>query len=71
MERFKIKPVNDLPEHYIVEDAKSGIFCMFEKGKFNETQEFSNLPKTDIMQVPTYMREMGDWLKENHYDKIF
>lgn len=71
MERFKLEPVNDLPGHYIVEDTKSGIFCMFEKGKFNETQEFTNLPKKDIMQVPTYMQELGDWLRNNHYDKIF
>lgn len=71
MERYKIELVDGLSGHYIVEDTKSGILCIFEKGKFNETQEFSNLPKTDIVQLPTYMRELGDWLRDNHYDKIF
>lgn len=71
MERFKLEQVEGLANHYIVEDIQSGILCMFEKGKFNETQKFTNLPKTDIMRVPTIMRELGDWLRENHYDKIF
>lgn len=71
MSRFKLEPVNELLNHYIVEDTESGLLCMFEKGKFNETQEFRNIPQENIMQVPTLMRELGDWLRENHYDKIF
>lgn len=69
MGRYKI----DEPQQglYIVEDTESGLLCMFEQGKFNETQEFSNIPKTNLMQVPTLMRELGDWLAENHRDKIF
>lgn len=69
MSRFKI----DEPQEglYIVEDTNTGLLCMFEKGKFNETQEFRNIPQTNPMQVPTLMRELGDWLAENHRDKIF
>lgn len=69
MARFKL----DEPQQglYIVEDTESGLLCMFEKGKFNETQEFSNIPKTNPMQIPTLMRELGDWLAENHREKLF
>lgn len=71
MDRFKIEK-SLLENHYIVEDTQTGLLCMFEKGKFNETQSFSNIPKlTNIMEMPTLMREMGDWLAENHRDKIF
>lgn len=67
--RFKI----DEPQQglYIVEDTVSGLLCMFEKGKFNETQEFRNIPHSNPMQIPTLMREVGDWLAENHRDKLF
>ena len=71
MERFKLEPVVGLQDHYIVEDKQSGILCMFEAHKFNDTQKFTNLPTTDLAKVPTLMRELGDWLRDNHYDKIF
>ena len=69
MSRFKI----DEPQEglYIVEDTDSGLLCMFEKGKFNETQDFRNIPQGNPMQIPTLMRELGDWLAENHRDKLF
>ena len=67
--RFKI----DEPQQglYIVEDTITGLVCMFEKGKFNETQDFRNIPQSNPMQIPTLMRELGDWLAENHRDKLF
>lgn len=69
MSRFKI----DEPQEglYIVEDTDSGLLCMFEKGKFNETQDFRDIPQGNPMQIPTLMRELGDWLVENHRDKLF
>ena len=69
MSRFKI----DEPQEglYIVEDTDTGLLCMFEKGKFNETQDFRNIPQENPMQIPTLMRELGDWLAENHRDKLF
>lgn len=69
MSRFKLDEVQQ--GLYIVEDKMTGLLCMFEKGKFNETQEFRNIPQGNPMQIPTLMRELGDWLRENHCDKIF
>ena len=72
MERYKLESVIGLPGHYIVEDAQSGILCMFEEHKFNETQKFVNSCNADdFLKLPTIMRELGDWLRENHYDKLF
>ena len=30
-----------------------------------------NFNPNDFMKLARYMREMGDWLNENHYEKIF
>lgn len=27
--------------------------------------------KTKLINIPTLMRELGDWLAENHRDKLF
>lgn len=69
MSRFKLDEVQQ--GLYIVEDKMTGLLCMFEKGKFNETQDFRNIPQGTPMQIPTLMRELGDWLAENHRDKLF
>ena len=69
MSRFKLDEVQE--GLYIVEDTNTGLLCMFEKGKFNETQKFRNFPQCYPMLIPTLMRELGDWLRENHYNKIF
>lgn len=48
--------------------------CVFEEHKFNDTQKFTTLENFDpanFMYMTRYLREMGDWLRENHYDKIF
>lgn len=69
MDRFKIEEVQQ--DLYIVEDTMTGLVCMFEKGKFNETQEFRNIPQSNPFKVPTLMRELGDWLVENHKEILF
>ena len=71
MERYKIEK-SLLPNHYIVEDTQYNIFCMFEQGKFNETQAFSEIPAgMSAIEIARIMREMGDWLRINHYNKLF
>lgn len=69
MERFKLDEVQQ--GLYIVEDLETGFVCMFEKGKFNTTQEFRNIPQNNPFQVPTLMRELGDWLSQHHKEKLF
>lgn len=71
MSRFKIKQAKTIPTHYIVEDTVTGLRCKFYPHRFNETQEFYNIPQGNPIQIPTLMRELGDWLAENHRDKLF
>lgn len=70
MIRYQIDEIKEFPGTYIVEDCRTGVICMFEKGRFNETQNFRNLPIHNPMSLPKIMREMGDWLYKNHRDKI-
>lgn len=58
-------------------DKTHNILCKFEAHKFNETQEVVLLDGDqlksgeDATAYATYMREMGDWLADNHSDKMF
>lgn len=63
MSKFKLdEPQDGL---YIAEDTDTGLLCMFEKGKFNDTQEFSNIPKASANELATLMREIGDYMATN------
>ncbi|MDR1561110.1 MAG: helix-turn-helix transcriptional regulator [Holosporaceae bacterium] len=69
MERFKIEPDNS--GAWICTDTKNQIFCHFENGKFNETQKTRFTQQEDFQVLARYCREMSDWLKANHYEKVF
>ena len=59
--------------HWICADQYNLIVAIWENGKFNETQEIKTLAdfdSTNFMQLSRFMRELGDWLQENHSDKI-
>lgn len=49
------------------------IVIEFDEHKFNETQQITFVGKQhyDVMQIAKLLREMADWLGENHYTKIF
>lgn len=74
MERFILQTSQMKQNHFVCTDTEHNIVCVFENHRFNETQEVTTLedfdPK-DFMSVATYMREMGDWLRENYPDKVF
>jgi hypothetical protein len=72
MKRFIIQD-SEKPNHLVVTDQTNGIVIVFEKGKFNETQKITDLNNTnpaDFMVVARQMREVGEWLYQNHKDKI-
>jgi transcriptional regulator with XRE-family HTH domain len=58
--------------YWAVTDTENQIVCTFEAGKFNESQSFSFLNDTQFSagKVATIMREFGDWLAQNHSDKV-
>lgn len=71
--RFKIEK-SVQPDKWVCTDTLNNIVCVFEQGKFNDTQEFTMLEDfnaSNYMKIAEIAREMADWLRENHYDKIF
>ena len=71
--RFIIQKSENL-EKWVCTDKVNNIVCIFENGNFNNTQKFSILEDfnpANYMGLAKIAKEMADWLKENHYDKIF
>jgi len=72
--RFILQKSELKPNHWVCTDTENLIICTFENKNFNDTQEFKTLEEfnpANFMQLARYAREMGDWLRENHYDIIF
>lgn len=74
MERFIIQQSQQDSNAYICTDTANGIVCSFKAHRFNDTQKFTLLEDVthpNALTIARIMREMGDWLREHHYNKIF
>jgi hypothetical protein len=77
MERFILQESREKENHWVCTDRMHNIVCVFCNHKFNDTQKFTLLDgdrfktEEEALSVATYLREMSDWLRENHYDKVF
>ena len=72
MKRFIIQE-SEKQNQFVVTDQTNGIVIIFEKGNFNGTQEITDLNNTDpgdFMKQARQMREVGEWLYQNHKDKV-
>lgn len=64
---------SDKPNHYIAVHKEANIVVEFERGKFNESQKVTNLVDfhpSEYGKIPSYMRQLGDWLAENHEELL-
>ena len=70
-ERFELQEV-EREDRCAVYDKETGITCLWKKGNFNNTQEFVGTVKagTTAQELARAMRELGDWLVENHRDLV-
>lgn len=67
--RFILQPSKKHPGSWVCTDTKNGIVCIFKEHLYYDTQDFTfidTIPNPDVRAI-----EMGDWLRANHYDKIF
>ena len=68
-ERFELTSGKDLM--WTVTDNESGIAIDFREGLFNETQEVKLIAEFtygDAPRMARIMREIGDWMAENHVE---
>ena len=55
-------------------DKEHGIVITFREHRFNDTQKITLLDgdtfasATEATRVATYLRELADWLRANHYE---
>lgn len=73
MSRYILQP-SDKEGYFVCTDQENKIVCVFENHNYNENQEFRMIEDFDpanFQRLAEIAREMGDWLRENHYDKIF
>lgn len=68
-ERFSLTAGANLM--WTVSDAESGVSIEFREGLFNETQKVSvpdSMQGSDAMKIASVMREIGDWMVQEHSD---
>ena len=76
MDRFLIQR-SATPGCWVATDKENNIVVQFEHGKYNDTQKVTLLNgdtftnEKEALKVATYLRELADWLRENHYEKLF
>jgi len=73
MERFILQE-SVLSNHFICTDTINGVVVIFEVHKYNETQSFEileDIEAPDALKLAKIANEMGDWLRSNHYNKLF
>lgn len=74
-QRFIIQPSRDVG-FWAATDTANGIVVKFKHQQYNETQQVTLLngdtfkTEAEAMKVATYLRELADWLRDNHYDKV-
>lgn len=72
--KYLLQKSNDNPEWWVVTDTENGVVCRFKEGAFNETQKFTPLNDMDfdaMFRLAGIVREMSDWLAENHRNLLF
>lgn len=70
--RFEVKAIPNLM--WEITDTLHRVSIKWREGLFNETQKTllpENMSHDDVMRVPTWMREVGDYLSINHPEKVF
>lgn len=71
-EKYILKKSEINKNYWVLTDTVNLIVVEFEHKKFNEAKKITELEnQTDVMKLARVLREIGDWLHHNHYDKIF
>lgn len=66
---YNLKP-SENEGFFVCTDIDNQVVCVFEKGKFNETQKISflnDLTEDQALLLPSILRKMAEWIRDNHY----
>ena len=75
MERYLLQKSKEQSNWYVATDTLAEIVVKFEKGRFNETQKATMLEDLNFhsgtpTRLATAMKELTEWLIENHSDVL-
>lgn len=61
------------PGWWVVTDTENLVVLKFQEHKFNETQMATMLEDCQLtaLQLARIMREMADWVAQNHINLVF
>lgn len=79
MQKYTLQPSRRIAGGWVCTDTEALVTVTFEAHRFNDTQRFEVLRDSKFQpvtadtaqQLAEIARQMGDWLRENHPDKIF
>jgi len=74
MDRFILQKSENSKYDWICVDMFNYIVVEFKNKQFNETQYFrflEDINSPDALTLAKCANEMAEWLRYNHYDKIF
>ena len=72
-ERYKLSLQEGTTDKWIVTDKDNLLCILFDNSKFNDTQRcvlLVDYTAEQVAMLPRYLSQIGDWLFENHSDKI-
>ena len=76
MEKYIVQRAST-PGWWVATDNENGVVVQFEHGHYDNTREVTLLngdalsSEKEAMKVTTYLRELGDWLRDSHYEKLY
>ena len=74
-ERFVLQPSKEMQDGWVATDTENGIVLRFENHKLEQTKRCTPLltdgREPTAIELATAIRELPDWLKEEHNDKVF
>lgn len=72
-ERFVLQPSKKMQDGWVATDTENGIVLRFENHKLEQTMRSPLLTdgrEPTAIELATAIRELLDWLKEEHKDKV-
>lgn len=74
-ERFTIQPSKEMQDGWVATDTENDIVLRFENHKFNTTLRCTVLnlkePEPTANELAVAVRDLLDWLRAEHHDKVF
>lgn len=76
MEKYIVQR-GSTPGWWVATDNENGMLVQFEQGHYDDTRKVTLLncdalsSEKEAMKMATCLRGLGDWLRDNHYEKLY